>query len=81
MLGYRAVTSAHSMTLLAGNVLLFMSRKMCRDDVHTVGKSFKTGWSSLSKYTDVWYVIVPLEETIGRPGMGGVRVLCTLGSV
>jgi hypothetical protein len=43
MLGYRAVTSAHKMTLLLGKVLLCMSRKMWRDEVHTVERSFKTG--------------------------------------
>jgi hypothetical protein len=54
ILGYKAVTSAHKITLLAGKVLLCMSRKMWRDEVHTVGRSFRTGWSSLSRYTEVW---------------------------
>lgn len=43
MLGYRAVTSAHKITLLLGKVLLCMSRRMWRDDVHTVERSFRTG--------------------------------------
>jgi hypothetical protein len=43
MLGYRAVTSAHKITLLLGKVLLCMSCRMWRDDVHTVERSFRTG--------------------------------------
>lgn len=81
ILGYNAVTSAQSMVLLTGNVFSDISRMIWREEVHIVFNIFRTGCSSLSKYTDVWYVIVPLEETIGRPGMGGMSVLCILGIV
>ena len=81
ILGYNAVTSAQSIVLLTGNVFSDISRMIWREEVHIVFNIFRTGCSSLSKYTDVWYVIVPLEETIGRPGMGGMSVLCILGIV
>ena len=50
------------------------------EDVRTVWRCFNILCNRVFKYTEAWYVSVPIEEDIGRPGMGDMVDLCIFGN-